>query len=328
MNFADKLSYLRKKLGWSQEELANQIEVSRQSVSKWESGQSIPEIEKMIRLSDIFDVSLDYLLKDGQEVDGPENTREEGINQRVVTMNDAIEFLEIKENTSKKVALGVFLCIVSPVVLFILLALHELGRYEISENLTIAIGVVAIIVIVAVAVVIFIMARQKTSEFDYLDNEIFRTEYGISEMIRQKKEEQKPSHTSAIIIGTVLCILASTPLIVGALMDSENSGRLLMVLPVSVVMVAIGVFIMVKDGIIWSSYEKISQEGDYSREEKEKQIGTSSISTAYWAIVVAIFLGYSFITDNWQYSWIVLVVSGVLYPGIIALFTMLTKTDK
>lgn len=328
MNFADKLSYLRKKLGWSQEELANQMEVSRQSVSKWESGQSIPEIEKMIRLSDIFDVSLDYLLKDGREVDRPENTREEGINQRVVTMNEAIEFLEIKENTSKKVALGVFLCIVSPVVLFILLALHEIGRYEISENLTIAIGVVAIIVIVAVAVVIFIMARQKTSEFDYLDNEIFRTEYGISEMIRQKKEEQKPSHTRAIIIGTVLCILASTPLIVGALMDSENSGRLLMILPVSVVMVAIGVFIMVKDGIIWSSYEKISQEGDYSREEKEKQIGTSSISTAYWAIVVAIFLGYSFITNNWQYSWIVLVVSGVLYPGIIALFTMLTKTDK
>lgn len=328
MNFADKLSYLRKKFGWSQEELADKMEVSRQSVSKWESGQSIPEIEKLIRLSDIFEVSLDYLLKDGPEGDGSGDAFEENVNQRVVTMNEARKFLEVKEQTSKNVALGVFLSIVSPVVLFILLALHELGRYEISENLTIAIGVVAIIVVVAVAVVIFIMTRQKTSEFDYLDNEIFRAEYGVAEMIRQKKEERKPNHTRAIVIGTVLCILASTPLIVGALLDSENDARLLMILPISLVMVAIGVFIMVKDGVIWSSYEKISQEGDYSREEKEKQIGTSSMSTAYWAIVVAIFLGYSFITNNWQYSWIILVVSGVLYPGVIALFTMLAKADK
>mgnify|MGYP001775239831 CR=1 FL=1 len=64
MIFAEKLVQLRKKAGWSQEELAAQMNVSRQSVSKWEGAQSIPDLEKIIRLSKLFNVSTDYLLKD------------------------------------------------------------------------------------------------------------------------------------------------------------------------------------------------------------------------------------------------------------------------
>ena len=63
MIFADKLIRLRKKAGWSQEELAEQMNVSRQSVSKWEGAQSVPDLEKIIRLSELFGVSTDYLLK-------------------------------------------------------------------------------------------------------------------------------------------------------------------------------------------------------------------------------------------------------------------------
>ena len=71
MIFADKLIQLRKKSGWSQEELAGQMNVTRQSVSKWEGAQSIPDLEKMIRLSELFGVSLDYLLKDNiEEIEG------------------------------------------------------------------------------------------------------------------------------------------------------------------------------------------------------------------------------------------------------------------
>lgn len=64
MIFADKLISLRKKAGWSQEELAEQMNVTRQSVSKWEGEQSVPELEKIIHLSELFGVSTDYLLKD------------------------------------------------------------------------------------------------------------------------------------------------------------------------------------------------------------------------------------------------------------------------
>lgn len=63
MNIADRIQYLRKQRGLSQEELADMVGVSRQSVSKWESEQSIPDLEKIITMSDIFEVTTDYILK-------------------------------------------------------------------------------------------------------------------------------------------------------------------------------------------------------------------------------------------------------------------------
>ena len=62
MILADKIARLRKQNGWSQEELAARMNVSRQAVSKWESAASVPELDKIIRLSEIFGVSTDYLL--------------------------------------------------------------------------------------------------------------------------------------------------------------------------------------------------------------------------------------------------------------------------
>ncbi len=63
MNFAEKLLTLRKAKGMTQEQLAEKLDVSRQSVSKWESGQAVPELEKIAALSTVFDVTTDYLLK-------------------------------------------------------------------------------------------------------------------------------------------------------------------------------------------------------------------------------------------------------------------------
>lgn len=72
MNIADRIQNLRKSKGISQEELADIISVSRQAVSKWESGQSTPDIEKIILLSDYFETTTDYLLK------GIESVKETG----------------------------------------------------------------------------------------------------------------------------------------------------------------------------------------------------------------------------------------------------------
>ena len=64
MILADKIIRLRKKLGWSQEELAEKMNVSRQAVSKWEGAQTIPDLGKVLQLSQLFGVTTDYLLKD------------------------------------------------------------------------------------------------------------------------------------------------------------------------------------------------------------------------------------------------------------------------
>lgn len=63
MNMADRIQYLRKAKGFSQEELADKMGVSRQAVSKWESEQSTPDIEKIIIMSELFEVTTDYILK-------------------------------------------------------------------------------------------------------------------------------------------------------------------------------------------------------------------------------------------------------------------------
>ena len=72
MTLADKIIDLRRKSGWSQDELAHRLNVSRQSVSKWEGAQSVPEAEKLLQMSRLFGVSTDYLLKD--ELERPEET--------------------------------------------------------------------------------------------------------------------------------------------------------------------------------------------------------------------------------------------------------------
>ena len=69
MILADKIISLRKKAGWSQEELAAQLNVTRQSVSKWEGAQSVPDMDKVVQMSRLFGVTTDFLLKDELETE-------------------------------------------------------------------------------------------------------------------------------------------------------------------------------------------------------------------------------------------------------------------
>lgn len=70
MTFSEKLQALRKQQGWSQEELAARVSISRQAVSKWESGGAVPDTANILTLADLFGVSTDYLLRDGCDSDG------------------------------------------------------------------------------------------------------------------------------------------------------------------------------------------------------------------------------------------------------------------
>ena len=83
MILADKIVDLRKKSGWSQEELAEKMNVSRQAISKWEGAQSVPDMGRIIQLSEIFGVSTDYLLKDQIEKEEPAQAPEEADREKV-----------------------------------------------------------------------------------------------------------------------------------------------------------------------------------------------------------------------------------------------------
>ena len=72
MPLSEKILSLRTGLGLSQEELAGKLEVSRQSVSKWETGQSVPDLDKLIKLADLFGVTVDELVREGERPHPPE----------------------------------------------------------------------------------------------------------------------------------------------------------------------------------------------------------------------------------------------------------------
>lgn len=96
MLLADKIVTLRKRAGWSQEELAAQLGVSRQSVSKWEGAQSVPDMQKVVQMSRLFGVTIDYLLK--EELGEPEPApAESDAPLRCVPMEQAADYLALRQ---------------------------------------------------------------------------------------------------------------------------------------------------------------------------------------------------------------------------------------
>lgn len=328
MIFADKIIQLRKKSGWSQEELAEQMGVTRQSISKWEGAQSIPDLEKIIKLAKLFSVSTDYLLLD--ELGEPEGETsalpgKESPVMRRVSMEEANAFLNIKTKSAGWIAWGVFLCILSPIGLLLLAGLSERPGPTISVGLAAAIGLAMLLVLVAAAVAIFVYSGGKTSAFKFLDSEPFETEYGVSSMVKERREQYRDRYMRNNIIGVSLCILAAIPLFSIAALEEDELLLTLGLLSATLVIAGLGVRLLVCSGTVWGGFERLLEEGEYTREEKKKQPLISNISQIYWALVLSGFLAYSFITDGWNRSWIVWPVAAVLFPAVTALILLFAK---
>ena len=153
MILGEKILALRKRMNWSQEELAEKLDISRQSVSKWEVGATIPDLDKILKMSDIFGVSTDYLLKDEIEETGLSGGRDipDG---RTVSVEEANEFMRLSQEVSGKIALAVSLFILSPVILLQLFALTEGEKVWILEDWAAGVGVTGILLFVAAGVAI------------------------------------------------------------------------------------------------------------------------------------------------------------------------------
>ena len=144
MRLSEKIMDLRKRSGWSQEELADRLGISRQSVSKWETGESTPDIDKIIRMSELWNVSTDYLLKEEEALEQKSSQR-----RRQVSPEEAEDFLALSREAAPRIATGVLLCILSPVCLLLMGVLSEKSRIFgnvalIPENVAGAIGLVVL----------------------------------------------------------------------------------------------------------------------------------------------------------------------------------------
>ncbi len=318
MILADKIINLRKKSGMSQEELAEMMHVSRQSVSKWEGAQAVPDLNKIIKLSQIFGVSTDFLLKDELEMEkevpeyaAEEADRNEEAAPRHVSMEEANEFLHKNENWAGKTAFGVALCILSPVVLLLLAGMSEIAEYAVPENVAAGMGMIVLLLMIAAAVSIFVMGGIRLDKFEFLESELLETDYGVAGMAKERKDRYSDIHTRELIIGIVLCILSAIPLF-AVLMRSEEDFMAVVGVVLLLFLVAFGVFFLTKTSIIWSGYQKLLEEGDYERETKAEKRKTRKIRQVYWLVVTAAFLAYSLLTNDWGRSWIIWPVAVVL----------------
>ena len=331
MILADKIMTLRKKAGWSQEELAARLNISRQSVSKWEGAQSIPDMDKVVQMNRLFGVTTDFLLKDELEIE--EHTQSEPMDEpplRRVTMEEASAYLALRRAAAPKMALATFLCIISPVALLILAAMSEVSRFGISENAASGIGLCGLLVLVAIGVALFLTCSAKVRDFAFLEEEPFETEYGVSGMVKERMQDFAGTYSWLNITGTVLCILSAVPLFVSMCMETADVVYVAAVC-LLLIIAGIGCVAFTYGGTIHASMERLLEEGGYTRQQKSRRGVKGAISTIYWLLVTAIFMWYTFgPSGNGQarYSWFIWAIAGVLYAAVMLVVNLIQRSRE
>lgn len=326
MLLAEKIMTLRKRAGWSQEELAAQLGVSRQSVSKWEGAQSVPDMQKVVQMSRLFGVTTDYLLK--EELGEPEPAQSEpDAPLRCVTMEQAADYLSLRRAAAPKLAAATLLCVLSPVALLLLAALSDRPGAALSENAAAGIGLCVLLVLVAAAVAVFITCAAQVKAYAFLETEPFETACGVTGMVRERRAAAAPEHTRGKVAGTVLCILSAVPLFIAVCL---NGPDLLYVAAVCLLLVLAGVgsALFVSGGVYQAAMDRLLEEGDYVRPRKRQNGVVGAISSIYWLTVTAAYLLWTF--GPWwdaqpQDTWILWAVAGVLYGAVMALVRGIRK---
>ena len=330
MILADKIINLRKKNGWSQEELAEKLGVTRQSISKYEGAQSIPDLDKILKLSEIFGVTTDYLIKDDLEEEEyapsqmQENESESDRSVHKVTMEMANEYLQIIDWTAGKTAFATMLCILSPIVLLMLGAMSEMPDYHISENAAAGIGICVLIVLIAIAVTIFILCGMKTKKYEFMEKEDIETAYGVSGMVKEKRDAYHSMYVTQLVIGIACCICSVIPLF-GTLAVSESDFYMVSAVCMLLALVAIGTYFIVRSAAKMNAMNQLLEEEDYTRQKKHENKKMSGPVMVYWLIATAIYLAWSFTTNDWDRTWIIWPVVGVLFPAFYAIVNGIRK---
>ncbi|MCO4797852.1 MAG: helix-turn-helix transcriptional regulator [Colwelliaceae bacterium] len=323
MILADKIIKLRKQLGWSQEELAEKMNVSRQSVSKWESANSIPDLNKVIILAEIFDVSTDFLLKDDIEVSGSTNeSKEPGIIQ--INLEQALQYVDSKMEVSSLITKGVMLCVCSVIPLFFFLALAETNKMNLTGNLAAAIGVVGVLIMVSIGVSFFIRTNQYESDITPIEDEKFDLAYGVHSVFKDKLQKFRATYNLRLSIGIFLFIISFVPLMLTS-MFIGGSDIILIMLIVMLLIIAVGIYIVSPVSSKYDAYNNILKDHFIETEKSKRAKRAEKLAAFYWPLLVAVYLGWSLWTMNWGVTWIIWPVGAVLFAALVGLMELLDK---
>lgn len=357
MKLAEKIFNERKRLGLSQEQFAEKMEVSRQAVSKWESGQSMPDLDKLVWMSQIFGVSTDYLLKDEgidvsmetetgfmetdvklAEMDSLEKTArfeqdsptpQSGKTARVLNKEELENYRAISFKASSRIALGVFLCI------FGLVLCVGVNMYFEPKGIDTDLPVALLLLCVAIAVGLFVSSGLQMEKYTFLKTIPFDLPETEEKQLAAEYEEYHKKFSKNITIGVVLCIFSVIVNLlcssVGQIYDNVIWDEYIAPMVLFTV-IAIAVYIFVASGVKKEYYDILLQQNAYAghlkKERSEKNDIMGVVAGAYWCIVTAGFLAYSLITMDWGRSWIVWPVAGCLFGAISVLLTLCKQGSK
>ena len=317
---------LRKRTGWSQEELAQQLGVSRQSVSKWESMASMPDIQKIMAMSELFGVSTDYLLKDELEelpataavavadstgtsasggiagadpsaVLGGSSTADNASTSKTVapklsvSLDTATEYLDAIARTSRPTAGAITLFILGPALLVSLATYSEDALYfdpmHISPDAMGIAGICIMMLFIAAGVGLLILQDMKLAKFKQLKEASLELQYGVEAAVRRRAESTESLRYMQQAAGVCLTILSAIPFLIA----SYYGTGLIFALGffVAAILVSLGVYLLVYSGIIRDGYRVLLQEGDFSHDEKSNKRDSKSAALKYRPIARAYF---------------------------------------
>ena len=328
MILAEKIMQLRKKASWSQEELAERLGVTRQSVSKWEGAQSLPDLEKILQMSRLFGVSTDFLLKDELEAESPDPAPDTPALRRV-TLAEASAYLALRREAAPKMALGTLLCVWSPVTLIGLSFVSEAGRFPMTQNAAAGLGLCVLLILVAIGVALFLSCGRGTRDFAFLETEPFETEYGVSGMVKERRRAGEDRFHRLNTVAAMLCVLAVLPLFAAAFWSVDAAYILGVCL--TIVLAGIGAALFVYTGTQTAAMEQLLEDGEYTRDRKRSGSLRGTVSLVYWLTATAVFLFYTFGprgSGQPQYSWFIWAIAGVLYAAVLAVVKLIGSRKK
>lgn len=317
MKLADKIIKLRKQFGWSQEDLAEKMSVSRQSVSKWESAASIPDLNKIIRLSEIFSVPTDYLLKDEVELtSGIEEDRDLPLAK--VKLDEARAYLAAKEKIAGILATASLIFVYSVLPLFLLQAYSQTDDTLISSNQAAGIGLVTLFLMVIIGVMAAISTLKYKRNFEKIEESDFELEYGVESILDEQAEDYKHVFVFRLALSVGMFIFAVLPLIISSFL-TDLEWIMILMLSLMIAIIGAGVYILVPAVSKHTAYNRLLGRGDFAPSRRAETKMAEKIGAIYWPLMVAIYLGWSFLTMDWHITWIVWPVAGVSFAAVMGL---------
>ena len=195
-----------------------------------------------------------------------------------------------------------------------------------EAGISVRLGLLSLFVMIAIAVVLFVLDGLADSSFmDYVTNAL-DTEYDVSGLVRERREKYRRTHSGLLAGGIALCVTAVIPLILfAAPIEGGFSLKNLYPLAVVLILVGVGVLCIVKTNIIWGSYDILLEEGEFSKEAKTEAHRNRLITSFYWTAATVIYLLWSFVTFQWNMTWIIWPIAGVAYGLLAAILRIVHK---